>query len=62
MEIKVKVNTVTIADSETGESYKIRTVRHAKDIADELEENEKDVAVSAVEDAVYEALHSETTL
>ena len=55
MEVKVKINTLVIKDKETGEEYTLKTLRTAKEVADYIEETEKEEAVFIVEAAVLEA-------
>ena len=50
MEIKIKINEIIIKDKNSGEEYLIRTVRPVKDIAERLDEEERD----ALQDKVAE--------
>ena len=54
MEVKVKLRTITIKDENTGEEYTVKTVRSAQDIAEYVEESEKDEVVAKLEDIVSE--------
>jgi hypothetical protein len=58
MEIKITVRTIIVTDKSSGEEYTVKTVRSAKEIAAYIDESEKDEAVQALEDAVYEAYGS----
>jgi hypothetical protein len=48
-EIKVCLKSITIKDENSGEEYTIKTIRNAKDIADYLEETEKDFIRDEIE-------------
>ena len=50
MDLKVKVNTITIKDEDTGQKYSIKTVRTVKEIWECLGETEKE----ALSDKVYD--------
>ena len=52
MEIKIKLRTLQIRDQKTGEAFTVRTLRTAKEIAGFIEESEKEVITSKIEDAV----------
>lgn len=55
MEIKIKLGTIIVKDAETGEEFRVQTLRSAEEIAHEVEENEKDIFRDRVESAVCEA-------
>ncbi len=55
MEVKITIHTVTIID-ETGDKYTIKTVRDASEIAECLQEDEKEQIIWEAEQAVIEAL------
>ena len=55
MEIKVRLQTVIIKDQDTGETYKVKTLRTASEIAGFIEESEKEIIASRIEEAVCEA-------
>jgi hypothetical protein len=57
MEVKVTLHDLVIKDPKTGEAFTVRTLRTAKDIAEYIDESEKDEIVSVLEAAVIEALH-----
>ena len=42
MEIKIQLQTLVIKDQETGKEYKVRTLRSAQEIAEFMEESEKE--------------------
>ena len=50
MELKIKVNTITIKDENTGEEYTFQTVRTAKHICEYLDETEGE----ALQDKLYD--------
>lgn len=55
MEIKIRLQTVVIKDQNTGEMYKVKTLRSAKEIAEYVEESEKEIIASKIEETVCEA-------
>jgi hypothetical protein len=55
MEVKVKLQSITIKDEETGAAFTVRSLRTAKEIAEYVEESEKDEIVDRLRDAVIEA-------
>ena len=54
-EVKVKLQRITIKDEATGETFKVKTLRTAKEIAEYVEESEKDEIVDRLHDAVLAA-------
>ena len=59
MEIKVKLQAITIKDEDTGESFTVKTLRSAKDIADYVEESERDEMVSKLEQVVSDEINKD---
>jgi hypothetical protein len=55
MEVKVTLRDLLIKDEETHEWYTVRTLRTVKEIAEFIEESEKEVIVSKLEEAVAQA-------
>jgi hypothetical protein len=55
MEVKVKLQKITVKDEETGEVFTVKTLRTAKEIADYVAESEKEEIVDRLEEAVLEA-------
>ena len=53
MEIKIELQTVIIKDQNTGEAYKVNTLRTAKEIAEFVEESEKEIIASRIEETLY---------
>jgi len=58
MEVKVKLQSITIKDENTGDSYTVKTLRSAEDIFEYIRESEKDEIVSRLEREVCEVLNS----
>jgi hypothetical protein len=56
MEIKVKLQAITIKDETTGEEFTVKTLRSAKEISEYIQESEKDEVVSRLEQEVYEEI------
>ena len=59
MEVKVKLQSITIKDENSGDSYTVTTIRSAKEISEYIQESEKDEIVNKLEQEVYEVLNSE---
>ena len=59
LEVKVKLQAITIKDENTGELFTVRTIRSAKEIAGYLEESEKDEIVSKVEHEVSKVINQD---
>jgi hypothetical protein len=57
MEVKVTLHLLTIKDKDTDEEFTIKTIRSAKDIAEYLEESEKDEMVTKLEQTVWEVIN-----
>ena len=57
MEIKVKLQTIKITDTSSGESFSIKTIRSAGEIAGYIQESEKDEIVSKLEQEVSEVIN-----
>jgi hypothetical protein len=55
MEVKVKLQKITVIDEETGEVFTVKTLRTAKEIADYVAESEKDEIVDRLQEAILEA-------
>jgi hypothetical protein len=55
MEVKVKLQKITVKDEETGEVFTVKTLRTAKEIADYVAESEKDEIVDRLQEAILEA-------
>lgn len=56
MKIDVPIRAITIKDENSGEERTIKTLRSVDEIADELEEDEKDIVRYKVQVKVWEAL------
>jgi hypothetical protein len=54
MEVKVKLHTVIIQDRQTYDEYAIRTVRTAEEIAEELEQSEKEALIDRLHEVACE--------
>ena len=54
MEVKVQLQSITIKDDETGKEFTVRTLRTAKEIAEYVEESEKDEITDRLRDTVLE--------
>jgi|GEM_PF-3092273 len=54
MELKIKVNTITIKDENSGEEHTVKTVRKAKEIWEYLEETETEALNDQVADLATE--------
>ena len=54
MEIKIKLQTILIKDQETGETFTVRTLRTAQEIAEFIDESEKEVITSKIEETICE--------
>jgi len=52
MEIKVTLQDIIIKDQETGEEFKVRTVRTAQEIASYIEESEQDEVIDKLQDVL----------
>jgi len=59
MEIKVKLQVITIKDENTGELFTVKTLRSAKDITEYVQEIERDQAVNIVEQEVWKVINKE---
>jgi hypothetical protein len=57
MEIKVKLQTIKITDTSSGESFSVKTIRSAKEIAGYIQESEKDEIVGKLEQEVSEVIN-----
>jgi len=57
MEIKVKLQTIKITDTSTGESFSVKTIRSAEEIAGYIQESEKDEIVGKLEQEVSEVIN-----
>jgi hypothetical protein len=57
MEVTVTLQEIAIRDKKTGEQFTVRTLRTAKEIADYIDESEKEIIVSRLEEVVIKALH-----
>jgi len=55
MEIKVNLHILNIKEMETGNEYPVETIRTGLEIAEYIEETEKDVVVDKLESLVAEA-------
>ena len=55
MEIKIQLQTLVIKDQETGKEYKVRTLRSAQEIAEFMEESEKEIIADKMEAAINSA-------
>ena len=54
MEIKIRLQKILIRDKKTGETFTVRTLRTAKEIAEFIDEREKEVITSKIEEIVCE--------
>ena len=57
MKISVTLRRVIIKDAESGEAYEVPTLRTAKDIAEIVEETEREEAIQHLSEAVWESYH-----
>jgi hypothetical protein len=55
MEITIVLHEVIIKDQASGQEFKIRTLRTAQEIVEELEQSEKEVSLGKLQEAVSEA-------
>jgi len=55
MEVKVKLRAITIKDENAGEEYTVKTLRTAQEIAEYVQESEKDAILDKLQEAVCEA-------
>lgn len=55
MEVTVKLQSITIKDNETDKEYTVRTLRTAKELAEYVEESEKEVIMEKLQDEVASA-------
>ena len=55
MEVKVKLRVITIKDENAGEEYTVKTLRTAQEIAEYVQESEKDAILDKLQEAVCEA-------
>ena len=55
MEIKIQLQTLVIKDQETGKEYKVRTLRSAQEIAEFMEESEKEIIAEKMEAVINSA-------
>ena len=55
MDITVRLHEVRIADAQTGKAYTVKTLRSAQEIAEYVEETEKEILAERVEAAVASA-------
>ena len=58
MEVKVKLQSITIKDENSGDAYTVTTIRSAKEISEYIQESEKDEIVNKLEQEIYEVLNS----
>ena len=56
MIIKVELHTILIKDENTGEIYKVKSLRSAMDIAEYMQETEKDEMVTRLQQKVCEEI------
>ena len=54
MEIKIKLQKILIRDQKTGETFTVRTLRTAQEIAEFIDESEKEVITSKIEETICE--------
>ena len=57
MEIKVKLQTIKITDTSSGESFSVKTIRSAEEIANYIQESEKDEIVGKLEQEVSDVIN-----
>jgi hypothetical protein len=57
MEVKVTLREIVIEDKATGIAYTVKTLRSAKDIAEYIEESEKEEIAAQIEEAIDKAYH-----
>jgi len=55
MEIKIRLQTLIIKDQDTGKEHRVRTLRSAKEIAEFVEESEKEIIADKMEAAINTA-------
>ena len=55
MEIKIKLQKILIKDQKTGETFTVRTLRTAQEIAEFIDESEKEMITSKIEEAVLDS-------
>jgi hypothetical protein len=53
-EVKVRLSVITIRDENSGEAHRVKTLRSAREIAEYIEESEKEIIVDKLEDLVCE--------
>lgn len=58
MEIKMKIHIIEIKDEESRKCFKVRTLRTAEEIAEYIEETEKEEMVSKLEGLVIEEINN----
>ena len=58
MEIKVKLQTIKITNATSGESFSVKTIRSVEEIANYIQESEKDQIVSKLEQEVSEVINT----
>ena len=56
MEVKVKLQSITIKDENSGDAYTVTTIRSAKEISEYIQETEKDEIVNKLEQEVCDVL------
>ena len=59
IEVKVKLQSITIKGENSEEEFTVQTIRTAKEVAEYVQESEKDEIVHKLEDAVNTALDSD---
>ena len=62
MEVKVKLQVVTIKDENTGESFTVKTLRSAEEIANYVQESEKEEAINKLEEEVWKEINKDEKL
>jgi hypothetical protein len=59
LEVKVKLRSITIKDENTGESFTVKTLHSAEEIAGYIQESEKDEAVTKLEQEVWTEINKD---
>ena len=54
MEIKIRLHKLQIKDQKTGQAFTVRTLRTAQEIAEFIDESEKEVITYKIEETVCE--------
>ena len=55
MDLKITLHNIVIQDKDSGDEFTIKSVRTAKELAEEIEQGEKDAAIYKIESVLYDA-------